>query len=168
MADIDFPQGILRSPLLSSYRRDISRGFVASQPFSGAPYRLRTSFDNPAIFDLQFTLEGGKNAIFAEWLYADSADTLNGGIKPFNIELEVEGGRAVQEAIFTEDGVPQLTNIRNNIYTYTAQVLVRSLVRPFDGQYDFLKWFAERSPDGDPFTGMAILNRAITETAPEA
>jgi|SRR5690606_20929905 len=166
MADIDFPHQFLRGPLRASIRRDISAGFNQSQPASGPAYNQRISFDNPVIFDLEFAFEGGKKALFYAWMYSDSA--LVGGIKPFNIFLEVEGAYEEQEAWFTEGGVPQLTKQENGVWFYNAQIRLRKLNNPWEQQYELLLGAAGDSPNGDPLAGFSILDIAINIDQPEA
>jgi hypothetical protein len=166
MADIDFPQQFLRSPLKASIRRDIATGFVQSSPASGTPYNRRTTFDNPVIFDIEFAIEGGKKALFYAWLYSD--DALVGGIKPFNIDLEVEGAYETQEAWFTEGGVPQLAKEENQVWFYSAQIRLRKLNNPWEQQYQFLLDAAADSPGGDPLSGLSIFDIAVNEDWPEA
>ena len=58
MATETFPSQFLRGPLLANLTRQQQEGFNQSDVASGKPFNVRTSFDNPVVFNLQFAFEG--------------------------------------------------------------------------------------------------------------
>jgi hypothetical protein len=83
----------------------------------------RKSYDNETTINVTFAFEGGKKRLFWQW-YKEATD---GGAKPFNIELNVEGGSVTQEVRFAHDGMPQMTSKNGGIYSYSARLICRKL-----------------------------------------
>lgn len=118
MATVDFPHNILRGALKQGFSRDTSYGLVESQPAVGTPYITRMSYDRPKVYDLTFSYGERDKLYFRAWLEGD----LEGGILPFNIDLEDESGVVTKEAWFMPDGLPQLQSVRGGVYTYSARI----------------------------------------------
>ncbi len=139
MAAIDFPS-FLRGPLVASYNRNESVAFRQNQPFSGVAYTESLTDDTPAIFNLEFAFEGGYKRAFIQWF--NSPDFCNKGRALFNIDLPIESGIVTQEARFTADGIPQLTKDANDIFFYSAKVVVRKINEPDDVNPDAIIYLA--------------------------
>ena len=113
-----FPSRI--KALDSGYNRTITVGYDRS-PLNAAPYSRKRSDDRPAFVDVTFRVAG--NDSFT--LDAFVSTILDGGVKPFEINLPTEAGMARQLARFAAGGVPQLRSVQGNVYTYSARLVIR-------------------------------------------
>lgn len=165
MATVNYPSN-LPAPLQQGYGQEVASGFLQSNVQAGPPINYRVSRDNLVTYTLTWQLdaESGEASYFWQW----GESQLDGWTKPFNMDLLVSSGLQEQEVWFANGSKPQLVSTNAGAVTYSATVFAREIKDPFNGQFETLEWFAVRAPDGDPFTGMAILDRAITESAPEA
>lgn len=163
MATIDFPVG-LPVAMASGYSSTQQPAFAQSDRASGGFFVVPLTDDIGAEYNLQWNLTDGQAAYFMAWFRVE----LKNGALPFNMSMLIDGEEISKECRFTQGGIPQLTGQAGKVYTYSARVFVRDNDNSFTANYDMLKWFADRSPDGNPFTGMALLDRGITVSAPEA
>jgi len=163
MADIDFPSGLPKA-LASAYTSTQAAAFIESEAASGGFYVRKITDDIFAEYNLQWALTDGQAVYLMAWFRA--ATQL--GTKPFNMSMLIDGEEVTKECRFTQGGIPQLTSQQGKVYVYSARVFVRDNDNSFTDNYGMLQWFAERAPDGNPFTGMALLDQGITESAPEA
>jgi hypothetical protein len=160
---IQYPS-FLPPPLQSGYSSQVSPAFNESAPAVGGIYSMKVTDDIYATYRLSFSFTDGQASLFWQWFKQETVY----GSRPFNMLLKVNGEMIEQECRFTRSGIPQLSSETGTQQTYSAEVITRSITTSFDTSYASLKWFAERSPDGDPFTGTRILDTAMTDTAPEA
>ena len=149
MATETFPSQYLRGPLIANLNRQIGEGFDQSDPASGPPYNRRTSFDNPVVYNLRFSFESPYKELFFTWV----RDKLDGGLKPFNIDILTEFGKRTQEAWFTQGGTPQLESVQGDIFTYNAQIRLRELDLTADYTYDELVFLLENADGACPVVG---------------
>jgi len=163
MADIDFPAGLPKA-LASAYTSTQSAAFIESEAASGGFYVKKLTDDIFAEYNLQWALTDGQAVYLMAWFRS----ALQHGTKPFNMSMLIDGEEITKECRFTRAGIPQMTSQQGKVYVYSARVFVRDNTTILSASYDTLKWFADRSPDGNPFTGMALLDTGITESAPEA
>lgn len=163
MATVDYPS-VLPLPTDQGFSRNEAAQWVSSNPQSGPLYKIRRTFDTPTTMSLRFVLSGGQARLFRQW-YVEQTDY---GLKPFNIDLPSESGIATQEAEFTEDGRPPLSELRGNAITFDAQVYIRQLNEPDAGEFDTLLGLAEISPCNDPNAGSNLLDIIVNEDLPEA
>ncbi|AIM40785.1 virion structural protein [Idiomarinaceae phage Phi1M2-2] len=154
----------LPRPLQSNYSRNRFDGARSVQPFAGGEILERTTFDQPATYTLTWQFSKGQALVFEAWLQVD----LDGGFKPFEIDLLNEGGMSKQEVRFIAGSFPQLTSINADEMTYTANVFARKIENPYEPDYATIRELAEISPDGDPLQGMKLLDLAINVDWPEA
>lgn len=128
MATVDFPHDILRYPLDSGFSRNTSGGFVQSG-MDGAVYNRRITNDRPTVLQIRWTMEGGRRKAMQDFI----DNELAGGVKPFRIQLESEGGFIWQEARFTVGGIPQIESVGASSINYRAEIVIRKWVDPYDG-----------------------------------
>lgn len=136
MATINWPTN-LRPALKASKSRSQTVGFRESSPTVGPSFVEPFSDDTPTIYNIQFTFTKGEAAAFQSWLRINQIRFLS---PFFNFPLKIEGltQAATQEARFTVSGYPQLTSETNAIFTYSAQILIRSLDIPDEAYDEFL------------------------------
>ena len=109
-------------PALIGKTRTVAAGYVVSDGF---PRLERLSFDEPITFDIRLIFKGTDAVTFADWLDAN-------GHRWFDMPLRTEQGLISHRVHFTEGGFPQLTGHQTDVYTYTAQVVTRSIQRVTD------------------------------------
>lgn len=121
MAAIPYPD-VLPKPHVDSYQLQTMTGFMQSS--TAAKLRnQRVTFDTPSVIDVEFRMGGGRKRLFFQWLH----DKLDSCKRPFTLPLTVDGGVVVQTCRFTEGGTPQLSSVHAGVYTYRAQIEVRSI-----------------------------------------
>lgn len=166
MATETFPSQLLRGPLDASLSRQINEGFNQSEPASGPAYNVRTTFDNEVVYNLEFKLHSVYKQLFYRWV----EEKLEGGLKPFNIDIPTEFGLQTQEAFFTSGGTPQLTSIAGDVFTYSARIRMRKLNIDENSTltYDELEYLLENAGDcGDISDPMNELDIIVNQEWPE-
>jgi hypothetical protein len=125
---------------------------------------VRTSFDNPVVFNLQFAFEGNFKKLFESWV----REKLDDGIKPFNIDLPTEYGKLTQEAWFLSGGAPQVTAIQGSVYQYSAQIVLRELDLTGQPTYEELQFLMENGEGcGEISSAANLLDIIVNQEWPE-
>lgn len=123
MAAIDFPASLPRAFVQRGFSRDRDHGFFDVQPAVGAPYIMTMTRDRVELYTMTFVYKRDHAQVFYDFI----ENTLDGGRLAFNINARTEQGLITLEAQFTEDGYPQLSNLRGGVHTYTAQVRAKKI-----------------------------------------
>lgn len=116
---------VLNTPLQASYSREETITFAASQPASGPYYVQILTDDAPAYFQCEWVFTADAALAFRSFLRQDNGAVFNGA--EFDLELPIEGGNAMQTAVFTPDGVPQLIGKERDLLRFSGRIMVRKL-----------------------------------------
>ena len=125
MADIKWPDD-LPGPQISTYSMEEAAGFTESQLNAGPAFITPITEDMPQFHNVTYIFKRGHARKFEQFLRENKIRFLS----PWFDGPIIRPNRndTIQECRYTQDGVPQLTGVSGNLFTYSARLITRSLV----------------------------------------
>lgn len=163
MAIPSWPKG-LRSCLTSSKQRKKVQGFVTSDVQAGPPFTQLLTEDAPTIYDLSFSFNRSEARAFRAWQTINNFANVGGW---FYLPIQIEEGLTTQEVMLLPDGF-QCTGQNNNVFNYSASVIVRKEASEDDKFPESIIAMFENNPCSDIDTAGNLFDIAINISLPEA
>lgn len=154
----------LRSCITSSKQRNKTAGFITSDVQSGPPFTQLITEDTPTIYDVSFTFNRNEARAFRAWQTINNFANAGGW---FYLPIQIEEGLTTQEVMLLPPGF-QCTNQNNNIFSYSASVIVRQEVATDDEFPESILAMFENNPCSDIEKAGNLFDIAINLSLPGA
>ena len=154
----------LRSCITSSKQRRRTPGFETSDVQAGPPFTQLITEDTPTIYDVSFTFNRSEARAFRTWQTINNFINVGGW---FYLPIQIEEGLTTQEAMLLPPGF-QCTGQNNNVFSYSASVIVRQEVAEDDKFPESILAMFENNPCSSIEDAGNLFDIAINISLPEA
>lgn len=157
-----WPAG-LKSCITSSKSRNSVPGFITSEVQAGPAFTELVTDDTPVIYDLKFSFNRDNARAFRAWQVENDFNTYGGW---FTIPIQIEEGVTTQTVMLLPPGF-QMDGQANNVFSYSASVLVREEVSQDDLYPGGIIWAGSMNGCYTIQQAGEFLDRAMNQYWPE-
>ena len=154
----------LRSCITSSKQRNRIKGFETSDVQAGPPFTQLITEDTPTIYDVSFQFNRDEARAFRSWQVINNFANAGGW---FYLPIQIEEGLTNQHVMLIGSGF-QCTGQDNNVFSYSATVIVRQEESEDDKFPDAILAMFENNPCSDIETAGNLFDIAINLSLPSA